>query len=618
MNSQSKPPFRHVDFKEPKVVTERRRDGVIVLRSGYALEGIERNIGVYLRRWGADAPQRVYMKQRDAKGEWRDLTFGRLLAEANAVGQALLNRGLGPDRPVMILSGNSLEQAVLTYGAMTVGVTVVPVSPAYSIMSQDFAKLKYIYDLIKPAMVFVQSGRMYGAALKALALDGVEIVHVDAPTEGMKSTAFAELIATTPTPAVDAAFAKVGPETVAKILFTSGSTGMPKGVINTQLMLTSNQAMAEALSTPDRDEPPVVLDWLPWHHTFGGNFNIHSVLRHGGTMYIDTGRPIPAMFDQTIRNLRDLSPTSFSNVPVGYAMLAPVLEKDEALRKTFFQKLKLMSYGGASLPRELWDRMQDLAVRTVGERIMFVTGWGSTETAPTATTLHWPIEGTGVIGLPYPGVEIKMVPAGSKYELRVRGPIVTPGYFKRDDLTKAAFDEEGFYKIGDAGRLVDPADPARGLAFEGRVVEDFKLDTGTWVGVGALRLKALDAAAPALQDAVVTGHDKPFVGLLAWPNLAATIGLCRDPANAKSPKTIVKDPGVIEHVKKGLAAHNARVAGTSERIKRVILMAEPASLDAGELTDKGYVNQRATLERRKALVDALYAEPPGADVIVVD
>jgi len=294
-----------------------------------------------------------------------------------------------------------------------------------------------------------------------------------------------------------------------------------------------------------------------------------------------------------------------------------VLEKDEALRKTFFQKLKLLSYGGASLPRELWDRMQALAIAATGERIMFVTGWGSTETAPTATSLHWPIEGTGVIGLPYPGVEIKMVPTGSKYELRVRGPIVTPGYFKRDDLTKAAFDEEGFYKIGDAGRLVDPADPAKGLAFEGRVVEDFKLDTGTWVGVGALRLKALDAAAPALQDAVVTGHDKPFVGLLAWPNFAATIGLCRDPANAKSPKTIVKDAGVIEHVRKGLAAHNARVAGTSERIKRVILMAEPASLDAGELTDKGYINQRATLERRKALVDALYAEPPGDGVIVI-
>jgi feruloyl-CoA synthase len=617
VNSQSKPPFRHVDFKEPKVETERRKDGTIVLRSGYALGGVERNICVYLRRWGRDAPERVYLKQRDAKGEWRDLTFGRLLAEANAVGQALLARGLGPDRPVMILSGNSLEQAVLTYGAMTVGVTVVPVSPAYSIMSQDFAKLKYIHDLIKPAMVFVQSGRMYGAALKALALAGVEIVHVDAPPEGMPSTAFADLVATTPTPAVDAAFAKVGPETVAKILFTSGSTGMPKGVINTQLMLTSNQAMAEALAAPEPDDPPVVLDWLPWHHTFGGNFNIHSVLRHGGTMYIDTGRPILAMFDQTIRNLRDLSPTSFSNVPVGYAMLAPVLEKDAALRETFFRKLKLMSYGGASLPRELWDRMQALAIAATGERIMFVTGWGSTETAPTATTLHWPIEGTGVIGLPYPGVEIKMVPNGSKYELRVRGPIVTPGYFKRDDLTKAAFDEEGFYKIGDAGRLVDPADPAKGLAFEGRVVEDFKLDTGTWVGVGALRLKALDAAAPALQDAVVTGHDKPFIGLLAWPNLAACIGLCRDPANAKSPKTIVKDAGVIEHVRKGLAAHNARIAGTSERIKRVILMAEPASLDAGELTDKGYINQRATLERRTALVDALYAEPPGEGVIVI-
>lgn len=616
LQAKAKPPFRHVDFKEPKVETERRTDGTIVLRSGYALGKVERDICVYLWAWEKAAPERVFLKQRDAKGEWRGMTFGELARGARSVGQALIDRGLGPDRPVMILSGNSIEQAVLTFAAMAVGATVVPVSPAYSMMSQDFAKLKYVFDLIKPALLFVQNGRMYGAALRALQLDGVEIVHVDAPPEGMKSTAFADLLAKTPTPAVDAAYAKIGPDSVAKILFTSGSTGMPKGVINTQRMLTSNQAMAATMTTPD-EEPPTVLDWLPWHHTFGGNFNIHAMLRHGGTMYIDTGRPIPAMFDQTIKNLRDLSPTSFSNVPVGYAMLAPVLEKDDALRQSFFKKLKLLSYGGASLPSELWERIQNLAIRTIGERIMFGTGWGSTETAPTATTLHWPIEGTGVIGLPYPGVEIKMVPAGSKYELRVRGPIVTPGYFKRPDLTAAAFDEEGFYKIGDGGRLVDPDDPKKGLAFDGRVVEDFKLDTGTWVGVGALRLKALDAASPALQDAVVTGHDKPYVGLLAWPNLGACVALCRDPANAKSPKTLIKDSGVIEHVRKGLEAHNARAGGSSEKIGRVLLMAEPASMDAGELTDKGYINQRATLERRKALVDALHAEPPGEDVIIL-
>lgn len=616
MTLQNKPPFRHVDFKEPKVETERRADGTIVLRSGYSLGPVERDICVYLWKWSKEAPERVFLRQRDAKGEWQGITFGELAKGARAVGQALLDRGLGPERKLMILSGNSIAQAVLTFAAMTVGVTVVPVSPAYSIMSQDFAKLRYVFDLIKPALIFVQNGRMYGQALRALSLDGVEVVHADVAPEGMKSTAFADMLSTTPTPAVDAAYAKIGPDSVAKILFTSGSTGMPKGVINTQRMLTTNQAMAATMSSPD-EEPPTVLDWLPWHHTFGGNFNIHAMLRHGGTMYIDTGRPIPAMFDQTIKNLRDLSPTSFSNVPVGYAMLAPVLEKDDALRQSFFKKLKLLSYGGASLPRELWERIQDLAIATIGERIMFGTGWGSTETAPTATTLHWPIEGTGVIGLPYPGVEIKMVPSGSKYELRVRGPIVTPGYFQRPDLTAAAFDEEGFYKIGDGGRLVDPKDPKKGLAFEGRVVEDFKLDTGTWVGVGPLRLKALDAAAPALQDAVVAGHDKPFVGLLAWPNLAAAVTLCRDPANARSPKTLVKDAGVIDHVKRGLEAHNARASGSSEKIRRVILMAEPASMDAGELTDKGYINQRATLERRHALVAALYAEPPGEDVIVL-
>jgi len=617
MNTHVKPPFRKVDFLPPKVEIERRADGVIVLRSGYALGAGELNICAYLRRWAREAPERPYLVQRDASGRWRPLTFGAMHDAANAVGQALLDRGLGEGRPVMLLSGNSIAHAQLVYGAMTVGVTAVPVSPAYSLMSRDFAKLKYVFDLIRPAMVFVQNGQMYGAALRALPLEGVEVVYADAPPEGMPATAFADLLSRTPTGAVEEACAKVGPDTVAKILFTSGSTGLPKGVINTQRMLTSNQAMADALMPPGDEDPPTILDWLPWHHTFGGNYNLHAVLRLGGTMYIDAGRPIPGMFEQTIRNLRDISPTTFSNVPVGYAMLAPVLEKDASLRERFFERLKLLSYGGASLPQELWQRMQDLAVAATGERIIFVTGWGSTETAPTATVVHWAIEGAGVIGLPYPGVEIKMVPCGTKYELRVRGPIVTPGYFKRPDLTAAAFDEEGFYRIGDAGYLVDPADPHKGLAFDGRVVEDFKLDTGTWVGVGALRMKALDAAAPALQDAVVTGHDKPYAGLLAWPNVAACAALCRDPENAKSPELLVRDAGVVEHVRRGIAAHNARAEGSSGRIGRVILMAEPASLDSGELTDKGYVNQRATLERRKALVDQLYAEPPGESVVVI-
>jgi feruloyl-CoA synthase len=613
----SRPKFRHVDFLPPKVLVERRADGSMVLRSGYPLEGVEPSVCAYLRRWAREAPDRSYLVERDAAGEWRPIRFGEMRAAADSVAQALLDRGLGPGRPVMLLSGNSIAHATLVYGAMTAGVTAVPVSPAYSLMSRDHAKLKAVFDLIRPAMVFVQNGRTFGAALRALPLEGVEVVCADAPPEGARATAFADLLSRTPTPAVEAAFARVGPDTVAKILFTSGSTGVPKGVINTQRMLAANQAMAAMVTRLDPAEPPVLLDWLPWHHTFGGNFNLHGVLRLGGTLYIDSGRPVPGMFDQTLRNLRDLSPTAFSNVPVGFAMLAPVLERDAALRATFFRRLKILSYGGASLPHELWQRMQDLAVATTGERIAFTCGWGATETAPTATSVHWAIEGAGVIGLPLPGVEIKMVPVGSKYELRVRGPIVTPGYFGRPDLTAAAFDEEGFYRIGDAGRLVDPADASKGLAFDGRVVEDFKLATGTWVAVGALRLKCLDAAAPALQDAVVTGHDRSYAGLLAWPNLAACAALCRDPANAGSAALVVRDAGVIEHVRKGLAALNSRAGGSSERVGRVILMTEPASLDAGELTDKGYINQRATLERRKDLVEALYAEPPGDGVVVI-
>jgi len=613
----AKPPFRHVDFAPPLADLERRPDGVLVLRSPRPLGDYERNVVVYLRRWSEQAPDRVMLAERGADKAWRKVTFRQMRGAADAIGQALLDRGLGPDRPVMILSGNSIEHAQLTVAAMTVGVPVAPVSLAYSLMSRDHGKLRHVFDLVRPALIMVQNGRLFETALLALDLGGVEIVAVDAPPAKVKATAFADLLSTTAGPAVEDAYGQVGPDTMAKILFTSGSTGMPKGVINTQRMLCANQRMSELLTLPDPDKPPVVLDWLPWNHTFGGNFNFNGIMRSGGTMYIDGGRPIPGMFDQTIANLREISPTQYANVPVGFSMLAPQLEADEGLRRTFFRDLKLLGYGGASMPQELWQQYQDLAVRATGERIVFTTGWGSTETAPTATSLHWPVEGTGIIGLPFPGVEIKMVPNGGKYELRVRGPIVTPGYVKRPDLTAAAFDEEGFYKIGDAGRFVDPADATKGLIFDGRVVEDFKLDTGTFVHVGSLRVAATGAAAPALQDAVVCGHDRPYVGLLAWPNLAACREICTDPALKDNAARLLQSPQVIEHIRAGLRQHNKQNPGSSTRVARVLLLTEPPSIDGNEITDKGYINQRATLERRAPLVEKLYAEPPGPDVIVI-
>ncbi|MCW5730301.1 MAG: AMP-binding protein [Alphaproteobacteria bacterium] len=613
----AKAPFRHVNMATPAVDVERRPDGVLILRSPRPLGSYRRNIVEYLRHWSEAAPDRVMLAERDASGEWRRLTYAEVRAHVDRIAASLMARGLGPGRPAMILSGNSIAHAELALACMSVGVPVAPLSVAYSLASQDLVKLRHCFDLVRPALVLVQSGRLFRRALAALDLAGVELVAVNEPPEGIPATSFASLLEGVPGADLEERFASLGPDTVAKILFTSGSTGMPKGVINTQRMLCANQRMAEIYAIPDPDNPPVLLDWLPWNHTMGGNFHFNACMRQGGTYHIDGGRPLPGQFEQTIANLREIAPTQLSNVPAGYAMLAPRLEQDEALRRNFFSRLKLLGYGGASLPQELWQRFQDLAVRTVGERIMFVTGWGSTETAPTATSLHWPVEGSGVIGLPYPGVEIKMIPRGDRYELRVRGPIVTPGYLGRPDLTEAAFDEEGFYRIGDAGRFVDAADPAKGLAFAGRVVEDFKLDSGTWVQVGRLRLAAIDAAAPLLQDAVVTGHDRSFVGLLAWPNLDAARGICDDPADAAMPERLVKNRAVVAHLRAGLRRHNESHGGSSMRIARVILMSEPPSIDGNEITDKGYVNQGATLTRRRNLVEQLHAEPPGPDVIVI-
>jgi feruloyl-CoA synthase len=367
-------------------------------------------------------------------------------------------------------------------------------------------------------------------------------------------------------------------------------------------------------------EPPaVMLDWLPWNHTMGGNATLHANLAEGGTTWIDDGRPLPGLFDETLRNLREISPTYFANVPAGYAMLATALEKDESLARRFFRHLGLLAYGGATLPDDLYSRMQALAVRYTGYRIPFITGWGSTETAPTATSVHWASERVGLIGLPFPGVELKMVPTGEdgRYELRLRGIIVTPGYHKQPELTAQMFDEEGFYKIGDAGRFVDPADPAQGLVFDGRVVEDFKLTSGTFVLVGTLRSTAVAAASPVLQDALVAGQDRPYVGLLGFPNIAACRQLVGDAAASLPLAELLRHEAVVTRVRDGLAAMNARTRGSSMRVARVLLMSEPPSVDGNELTDKGYINQRAALARRAALVARLYAEPPGDDVIVI-
>ncbi|MEZ5650966.1 MAG: AMP-binding protein [Burkholderiaceae bacterium] len=614
-----KPPFKHVNWMPRDIELIARDDGTKIMRSRVPLQTPVPHVPHLLRSAAAAHPERTWLAQRRGPDrQWHRLGYGEAMRRVDSLTQGLLDLSANAERPVAILSGNSIEHALLTMAAMQARVPAAPISPAYSLLSQDHAKLRYIFELIRPGVLMVQDGRQFAAALAALDLTDVTLIHVTNPPDGRESIAFEALAETPPTAAVERSVAAITPDTVGKLLFTSGSTGMPKGVINTQRMMCVNLAMMLQSRPRDPDDPaPTVLDWLPWNHTMGGNATFHSILAQGGTFHIDEGRPLPGLFDETLRNLREISPTYFSNVPAGYAMLATALEGDETLARTFFRNLTLLSYGGATLPDDLYERMQALAIGHTGERIVFFTGWGSTETAPTATATYWASERVGLIGLPYAGVELKLVPTGGKYEVRVRGELVTPGYYRQPDLTAKAFDEEGFYKIGDAAVFVDEADPSKGLIFAGRVVEDFKLGSGTFVHVGSLRVAAIAAASPVIQDALVAGQDREWVGLLAWPNLAACRALAGLPADA-SPAEVVAAPTVREHLRAGLAAHNGAHNGSSMRVRRALLMTEPASIDGNELTDKGYVNQRAALERRAALVERLYATPAADDVILIE
>jgi feruloyl-CoA synthase len=614
----TKPAFRRIEWLQRDIAVERRPDGVIIMKSRIPLKAYEKHIPASLAKWAIEKADRTWLAQRaGSERQWRKLSFAEAKRSVDALTQGILNLKLPEGRPVAILSGNSIEHALMTMAAMQARIPAAPVSPAYSLMSQDHAKLKYLFGLIKPALVMVQDGPAFEKALKALDLDGVTVVHVARPADGIKSIAFADLAATPVTRDVEDSIATITPDTVGKLLFTSGSTGMPKAVINTQRMMCANAAMMMQVRPRDPHAPQATyLDWMPWNHTMGGNALFNPVLTEGGTLYIDDGRPMPGMIEETLRNLHEISPTYYANVPAGYAALAAAMEKDDALCRSFFKNLGLMAYGGARLPDDLYERMQALAVRATGERIVFYTGWGSTETAPTSTGTYWDTERVGLIGLPFPGVELKLIPTGPKYEIRVRGINVTPGYYGQPELTKAAFDEEGFYCIGDAATFVDDNDPAQGLIFAGRVVEDFKLTTGTFVQVGPLRTDAIAAASPVVQDALVAGQDRPFIGLLAWPNLHACRQIVGDPD--ASYEDVVKHPDVLACLKRGLQTHNAACAGASSlRIARAMLMTEPASIDGNELTDKGYINQRAGLDRRAALVERLYAERPGEDVIVL-
>jgi len=571
-----------------------------------------------LLRWANVCPDRICAAKREAGGEWRRLTYAQVLAAVQSIGQALLDRGLSSERPVTILSENDLEHLLLMLAGQHVGIPTAHLSPVYSLVSKDFRRLRHLLNLLTPGLVFVSNGERYRRAIEAVISKETELVVTSAPLARRRTTLFAELAATTATPAVDSAHKEVDPDSVAKFLFTSGSTSMPKGVINTHRMLCSNQQMIAQVFPFLVEELPVLVDWLPWNHTFGGNHNIGIALYNGGTFYIDDGKPGPGFIEETVRNLREISTTAYFNVPKGYEDLLLALRVDRQLRENFFRHLRLLFYAGAGLSQPVWDAYRDLAVETCGERVIMVTGLGATETAPMAIQTTWETERAGVIGIPIPGVEAKLVPCGNKLEARVRGPNVTPGYWREPELTAKAFDEEGFYKFGDAVRFVDPNDVNKGFLFDGRFSEDFKLSTGTWVSVGPLRGRILSHFAPFVRDVVLTGHDRDDVGMLIFPDVEACRTLCAALDASVSVAEILRHEPVRMRFQKLLQSFAEQSTGSSNRVTRAILVDDLPSLDAGEITDKGSLNQRAVLDRRATTVEKLYADKPSAEILQIE
>ncbi|HKT95916.1 MAG TPA: feruloyl-CoA synthase [Paraburkholderia sp.] len=610
-------PVRPVRIPVRHPLVERRSDGSLILRSANSPPAIAQNsFADFLEGWAGVRGETAAFCERGSDGAWRRLSWRALWQQVQAVAAALLDMGLGQTRPLMMLSGNSIEQAIVLLAAEYVGIPTAPVSPAYAMLSKDFARLRGVSDLVPPAALFVQDVARFERALAALEGTGATVIAVDGAGNGQigwTTLASTELDATHRA-AIAAARAAITPDATARILFTSGSTGAPKGV-----PLTYRNFKAVASYYADnlaflRDTEPVFLDWLPWHHGLGGVLNLGRSIQFGATHYIDDGRPLPGLIERTVRNLREVAPTIFTSVPSAWTVLAGELERDHELAAKLFSNVHFFGYGGASLPTQVRERIQRVAEKTVGERIAFLTGLACTETSGMGTYCGWAAQAPGNIGTPVPGSEVKLLPledGDGRYEIRMRGANVFGGYIGNPELTAAAFDEEGFFRLGDAVRFADPANPSEGMLFAGRVVEDFKLANGTWVRTGAVRLALLDHCAPLLADAVICGHDADYLAALAWPNVAACQRLAPELAGLDA-AALVQHPLLIEALSQRLRSQGAQ--GASLAVQRLMLMAEPASMDANEIADKGYVNQAVTRARRAYLVDALYLAEPAAHV----
>ena len=591
----AKAPFRATYFPPSDMRVERRVDGTLVVEPVTALAPFVPNLPAQLAEWAQRDPGRPCLAERAGTGgPWIEYTFGQFKQAADAVTQWLLDQRVPPGRSLLILSGNSIAHAVVKFGGMASGVPVCPVSANYSLMPGDFGRLRHVVTLVKPAVVFAEQTGLFKRALETVDFGDAIVVTADPAALARPAVAYADVLATTVTPAVERAVAGIDPDAHSLYMLTSGSTSMPKAVVQTQRMVSANIAQARQVLARTAGWTETMLDWLPWSHVSGA-CNQFATLCSGGRFYIDAGRPMPGLFDESLRNIKEIPPSFHINVPFGYAMLADALEQDEELRMRFFSNLRLALYGGAGLPQALYERFQRLAVATIGERIFFTTGYGATETTSGCMSIYFPTEEVG-IGLPMPGMTLKLVPNGARYEVRIRGQIVTPGYLSNPEVNRGIFDEEGFYRTGDTAQLHDAADIQKGLRFAGRLAEDFKLGTGSWVAAGKLRAEFLEAFSPLLADVVVCGENLSFVAMLAWPK-------------------VPQSPELATELGARLQAFNAG-RGLSERVERLVLLSEPPSADQHEVSDKGTINQRVALARRARDVERLYEKSPGPDVVV--